>query len=65
MKKVILIVAVLLVAIVGLTSYNGKEKVKNNGGTKLIAQINTGGETGVGSGGTTINPGGGDKKKLD
>ena len=61
MKKVILIAAVLLVAIVGLTSYNGKSEVKNNGGTKLIAQVNTGGETAAGS---TLNQGG-DKKKLD
>ena len=51
MKKIILIAAILLVAIVGLTSYNGKEEKKDNGDSHLIAQVTTGG-TG------TLNPGG-------
>jgi hypothetical protein len=42
MKKVILIAAIVIVAIVGLTSYNGKEmKRDNNGDDRLIAQVNT------------------------
>ena len=41
MKKIILIAAVLLVAIVGLTSYNGKEERKNTGDDKLLAMIKT------------------------
>jgi len=41
MKKVILIAIVLLVAIVGLTSYNGKEDVKSNGDDRLLAMLKT------------------------
>ncbi|MGK4566677.1 hypothetical protein [Flavobacterium sp. 3HN19-14] len=64
MKKFILIAVVLLVAVVGLTSYNGKEEVKNDG--RLIAQIK--GEPGGVSVGTTQNPtppGGGGTLKKD
>ena len=41
MKKIILIAAVLLVAIVGLTSYNGKEEKKDKGNDTLIASLQT------------------------
>ncbi|WP_181368997.1 hypothetical protein [Flavobacterium pallidum] len=40
MKKIILIVAIVLVAVVGLTSFNGKE-VKKENGDRLIAQVKT------------------------
>jgi hypothetical protein len=43
MKKVILIVAVIVVALVGLTSYNGTDKKKDNGNGNLIAELKTGG----------------------
>ncbi len=43
MKKVILIVAVIVVALVGLTSYNGSDKKKDNGNGNLIAELKTGG----------------------
>ncbi len=43
MKKAIVIVAILVVALVGLTSYNGKEEKKNNGNGNLIAELKTGG----------------------
>lgn len=39
MKKFILIAAVLVVAIVGLTSYSGKEEKKDNGKYSLIASL--------------------------
>lgn len=41
MKKVIAIVAVIVIALVGLTSYNGKE-VKKSGDDRLVAMIKTG-----------------------
>lgn len=41
MKKIILIVAVLVVALVGLTSYNGKEVKKESGDDSLIAAVKT------------------------
>ncbi len=51
MKKIILIVAVLVIALVGLTSYNGKEAKKESGsGDQLIASINTGGGIVAGGG---------------
>ena len=53
MKKVILIVAVIVVALVGLTSYNGSDKKKDNGNGNLIAELKTGGITGVGNTTTT------------
>jgi hypothetical protein len=40
MKKIILIVAVVLVAVVGLTSFNGKEAPKQNG-DRLVADVRT------------------------
>ncbi|MGK4566675.1 hypothetical protein [Flavobacterium sp. 3HN19-14] len=39
MKKIILIAAVLLVAIVGLTSYSGREVKKDKADGTLIAQF--------------------------
>lgn len=62
MKKVILIVAVILVALVGLTSYNSKEVKKEKGNGDLIAQVNTGG-TGVSQGAGTNGTGFGTKKQ--
>ena len=41
MKKVIVIVAVLVVALVGLTSYNNTEVKKNKGNGNLIAELKT------------------------
>ena len=42
MKKAILIVAVVLVALVGLTSYNSNDaKKESNGDDRLIAVIKT------------------------
>jgi len=66
MKKAILILAVVLVALVGLTSYNSNEVKKEKGNGNLIAQINTGG-TGVSQGTGTIGSGSGGTgtKKLD
>ncbi|WP_298155065.1 hypothetical protein [Flavobacterium sp.] len=62
MKKIILIAAVVLVAIVGLTSFNGKEQHKEKGNSALIAQLQ-GGPVGTSSGTTTVPPiVGGDKK---
>jgi len=44
MKKIIIIAAILLVAIVGLTSYNGREEKKSEGKNgNMLAQLNTGG----------------------
>ena len=39
MKKIILIAAILLIAIVGLTSYNGKEEKKDKNKDVLIASF--------------------------
>ena len=41
MKKFILVAVVVLVAIVGLTSYNGKSEQKSSGDDRLLAQIKT------------------------
>jgi len=42
MKKAILIVAIILVALVGLTSYNSNEQKKeSNGDDRLLAVIKT------------------------
>lgn len=49
MKKVIAIVAVVVVALVGLTSYNGKDTKKNDGST-LIAELKSGGGVIIGGG---------------
>jgi len=47
MKKAIAIVAVIVVALIGLTSYNGSEVKKNNGNGSLIAELKSGdGQTG-------------------
>ncbi|OYU82333.1 MAG: hypothetical protein CFE23_01040 [Flavobacterium sp. BFFFF1] len=62
MKKIILIAAVVLVAIVGLTSFNGKEQHKEKGNASLIAQLDSepvGGVTTT----TGVPPTSGDKKK--
>ena len=48
MKKAIAIVAVIVVALIGLTSYNGSEVKKNNGNGSLIAELKSGG-TGTGA----------------
>ncbi|MDI1254869.1 MAG: hypothetical protein PSV16_02115 [Flavobacterium sp.] len=48
MKKVILIAAVLLVAIVGLTSYSGKVEKRPTSDKNLIASLNTGGGQAIG-----------------
>ncbi|WP_181248512.1 hypothetical protein [Flavobacterium magnum] len=39
MKKIILIVAIVLVAVVGLTSFNGKEVRKDEKGKALFAEL--------------------------
>ncbi|AWI24929.1 hypothetical protein [Flavobacterium pallidum] len=57
MKKIILIAAVVLVAVIGLTSFNGKEQHKEKGNGALIASLEGGPVTG-GSGSTGIPPGG-------
>jgi hypothetical protein len=59
MKKIILIAAVVLVAVVGLTSFNGKEAKKEKGNSSLIAQLD--GEP-IGNSGTTVIAAG-EKKK--
>ena len=66
MKKVILIVAIVLVALVGLTSYNSNEGRKEKGNGNLIAELKTGG-TGVSQGTGTIGSGSGGTgtKKID
>lgn len=55
MKKVIAIVAVVVVAFVGLTSYNGTTE-KKNGGDRLLAELKSGGnqlnDPKTGNGGT-------------
>lgn len=43
MKKIILVAAVVLVAVIGLTSYNGKETKKDKADGNLIAQVTNGG----------------------
>lgn len=60
MKKVIAIVAVIVVAIVGLSSYNTNEVKKNETNSTLLAQLNNGGVT---TGGSTTQTG--LNKKLD
>jgi len=61
MKKAILILAIVLVALVGLTSYNSNEVKKEKGNGNLIAELTTGGIVG----GTTVGNGGNGGKKLD
>jgi len=65
MKKVIAIVAVVVIAILGLSSYNTNEVKKNESNSTLLASLNNGG-TGLGS---QVGTGGGTKtdgnKKLD
>ncbi|WP_291082714.1 hypothetical protein [Flavobacterium sp. BFFFF1] len=39
MKKIILIVAIVLVAVVGLTSFNGKSEMKKSKNTTLLASL--------------------------
>ena len=56
MKKVIAIAVVIVVALVGLTSYNGSGEKKEKG--HLLAELKSGG-TGV------IKSGDGGTKKLD
>lgn len=46
MKKVITIVAVVVVALVGLTSYSASKENKNEK-RNLLAELRSGGETGV------------------
>lgn len=58
MKKVIAIVAVVVIAILGLSSYNTNEVKKNETNSTLLASLNNNG-TNVG---TTVNTG---NKKLD
>lgn len=62
MKKVIAIVAVVAVALIGLTSYNGTEVKKNGSNGSLIAELKSGG-TGVSQGTNTGTLDGGGKKK--
>jgi len=56
MKKVIAIVAIVVIALVGLTSYNGSEMKKNNERKTLIAELKSGGNQ-------LTDPKAGDKKK--
>lgn len=67
MKKIILVAALVLVSVVGLTSFNGKEAKKEKGNSSLIAQLegNTGGTGTVTppTTGTGTPPVGGGKKQ--
>lgn len=56
MKKAILIIAIIAVALIGLTSYNGNQTKKDQGNGNLIAELKGGGD------GKVI---GGDGKKQD
>ena len=56
MKKVIAIVAVIAIAILGLSSYNTTQVEKSSKSDNLIAELKTGGTGGVVVGGN---------KKLD
>ena len=56
MKKVIAIVAVIAIAILGLSSYNTNQVKKSSKTDNLIAELKTGGSGGVVIGGN---------KKLD
>ena len=47
MKKVIAIVAVVVIAILGLSSYNTNEVKKTSKSDNLIAELKTGGNGGV------------------
>lgn len=51
MKKVIAIVAVVVIAILGLSSYNTNEVKKSSKSDNLIAELKTGGTGGVVAGG--------------
>ncbi|WP_146171705.1 hypothetical protein [Flavobacterium magnum] len=59
MKKIILIAALVLVAVIGLTSFNGKEQHKEKGNSSLIAQLTGDGDnnTGLGNGGLPTGSG--------
>lgn len=65
MKKVIVIVAVVIIAVLGLTSYNTNEVKRNESNSTLLSSLNNGG-TGlgsqIGSGGGTKTDGDGNKK---
>lgn len=60
MKKVIAIVAVVAVALIGLTSYNGTEVKKNGSNGSLIAELKSGGNGGSATQGVLTDGG---KKK--
>ncbi len=62
MKKAIAIVAIIVVALVGLTSYNGNETKKNNGNGTLLAELKSGGTGSATTIGGSQDPG---KKKID
>lgn len=51
MKKVIAIVAVVVIAILGLSSYNTNEVKKSSKSDNLIAELKTGGTGGLVVGG--------------
>lgn len=65
MKKVIAIVAIFVISILGLSSYNTNEvkKNRNESNSTLLASLNNGG-LGAGTGNPINNPigGGGNKK---
>ncbi|RZL41246.1 MAG: hypothetical protein EOP00_25215 [Pedobacter sp.] len=65
MKKVIAIVAIFVLSILGLSSYNTNEvkKNRNESNSTLLASLNNGG-TGAGTGNPINNPigNGGNKK---
>ncbi|MDR6968966.1 hypothetical protein J2X31_002992 [Flavobacterium arsenatis] len=58
MKKFIAIVAIVLIAVLGLTSYNTNEVKKNESNSTLLASLNNGD-----TGGLTNNTGAGNKKQ--
>lgn len=65
MKKVIAIVAIIVIAIVGLSSYNTNEVKKDNVTDNLIAELKTGGQGGSSVGNTNTTTIGGNKKIGD
>ena len=62
MKKVIVIVAIIVIAIVGLSSYNTNAVKKDNVTDNLIAELKTGGGNALGTSNPTPPQGGGNKK---
>lgn len=62
MKKVIAIAAVVIIAILGLSSYNTNEVKKNETNSTLLASINNGGTGSGNSAGGGVGIG---NKKLD